>query len=63
MIMEHITLVVGGTSFALEPGVSLDTISTMADWKSDSIFLYLHMPLTQRLSAQQLIPSHISTLP
>ena len=52
----------GGASFALEAGVPLDVISIMGDWKSDSVFLYLHMPLGQRLSAQRVIASHISTI-
>ena len=41
----------GGASFALEAGIPLDTISIMGDWKSDAMFLYLHMPFAQRLSA------------
>jgi len=49
----------GGASFALEAGVPLDTISILGDWKSDSIFLYLHMPLTQRLSAKRTMASFI----
>ena len=51
----------GGASFALEAGVPLDTISIMGDWKSDSVFLYLHMPLSQRLSAQRTLASHLTS--
>jgi len=51
----------GGASFALNAGVSLDTISIMGDWKSDVMFLYLLMPLSQRLAAQQVLASHISS--
>ena len=53
----------GGVSFALEIRALLDTISTMGDWKSDSICLCLHMSLTQHLSSQRLTASDISTLP
>ena len=42
----------GGASFALQAGVSLDVISLMGDWKSDAMNLYLHMPLSQRISTQ-----------
>ena len=56
----------GGVSFALGARVSLNTISIIGDWRSDSIFLYLHIPLSQPLFPQWLIVfllSHISTLP
>jgi len=36
----------GGASFALEAGVSLDTIAIMGDWKSDAMFLNLQQVLT-----------------
>ena len=49
----------GGATFALEAGVPLDTISLLGDWKSDAMFLYLHMPLSQRLSAQQVMTSYL----
>lgn len=49
----------GGASFALESGVPLDVISIMGDWKSDSLFLYLHMPYSQRLAAQQTLTKHL----
>lgn len=52
----------GGASFALEAGVSLDSIAIMGDWKSDAMYLYLHMPLSQRLRAQHSISSYISSL-
>ena len=50
----------GGASFALEAGVSLDSIAVMGDWKSDAMYLYLHMPLSQRLHAQQIMSSFLS---
>lgn len=50
----------GGATFALEAGVSLDVISLLGDWKSDAMYLYLHMPLAQRVSAQQVIASHLA---
>lgn len=50
----------GGATFALEAGVPLDVISVMGDWKSDSMYLYLHMPLSQRLSAQHTIQQSLA---
>ncbi|XP_066921328.1 uncharacterized protein [Clytia hemisphaerica] len=52
----------GGATFALEAGVPLDSIAVMGDWKSDAMYLYLHMPLSQRLHAQHSISSYISSL-
>ena len=49
----------GGACFALEAGVPLDVISLMGDWKSDAMYLYLHMPVSQRISAQRVITSHL----
>ena len=49
----------GGASLALEAGVPLDTIAVMGDWKSDAVYLYLHMPLSQRLRAQHSITSFL----
>ena len=48
-----------GATFALESGVPLDVISIMGDWKSDALFLYLHMPFAQRLAAQRVITTHL----
>ena len=50
----------GGASFALEAGVPLDTISLMGDWKSDSVYLYLHMPVSQRITAQRKLATYFS---
>ena len=49
----------GGATFALEAGVSLDVISLLGDWKSDAMLLYLHLPLTKRISAQEVIASQL----
>lgn len=49
----------GGATFALEAGVSLDTISLLGDWKSDAMFLYLNMPLSSRMSAQRIMASFL----
>ena len=49
----------GGATYALEAGVSLDTISLLGDWKSDAMFLYLHMPLSQRVAAQRVMATHL----
>ena len=49
----------GGATFALESGIPLDVISIMGDWKSDALFLYLHMPITQRLAAQWVLASQL----
>lgn len=50
----------GGASFALEAGIPLDVISIMGDWKSDAVYLYLQMPVSQRLSAQHQLASYLS---
>ena len=39
----------GGASFALEDGITLGVTSIMGDWKSGAVYLYLHMPLSQRV--------------
>ena len=49
----------GGATYALEAGVPLDTISLLRDWKSDAMFLYLHMPLSQRIQAQRTMSSRL----
>ena len=51
----------GGASFALEAGIPLDTIAVMGDWKSAAMYLYLHMPLSQRLQAQRTLSSFLSS--
>ena len=51
----------GGASFALEAGVSLESISILGDWKSDAMYLYLQVPLSQRLSAQRCMASHLTS--
>ena len=50
----------GGASYALECGVPLDTIPLLGDWKSDAMFLYLHLQVSQRLSAQRVMASNLS---
>ena len=50
----------GGATFALEAGVPLDTISLLGDWKSDAMFLYLHMPLSQWLASQQVVTLYLN---
>ena len=45
----------GGATFALEGGVPLDSIAVMGDWKSDAMYLYLHMPLSQRLFLSEIL--------
>ena len=49
----------GGFSFALEAGILLDVISIIGDWNSDTVYLYLHMPVSQRVSAQKQMASHL----
>ena len=51
----------GGASFALEAGIPLDVIAVMGDWKSDALYLYLHMPLSQRLQAQRTLSIFLSS--
>ena len=50
----------GGATYALEAGVPLDHIAVMGDWKSDAMYLYLHMPMRQRLQAQRTITNSLS---
>ena len=51
----------GGASFALEAGIPLDVIAVMGDWNSDALYLYLHMPLSQRLQAQRILAFSLSS--
>ena len=52
----------GGASFAYQSGVPLELIKALGDWRSDTILIYLTMPLTIRLrSANMLCKSILST--
>ena len=52
----------GGATLALQAGVPISTIQLLGDWKSDSVLLYLTLPVQSRVSAQVTISQHISTL-
>ena len=54
----------GGASFAYRAGVPLELIKALGDWHSDTILIYLTMPLTIRLhSANMICKSIMSQLP
>ena len=49
----------GGASFAYQSGVPIELIKALGDWRSDTLLIYLTMPLTVRLlSANMLCKSH-----
>ena len=39
----------GGASFAYQSGVLIELIKALGDWRSDTVLIYLTMPLTVRL--------------
>ena len=45
----------GGASFAFQPGVPVELIKMLGDWKSDSVLLYLTVPLQYRLMSINMI--------
>ena len=49
----------GGASFAFQTGVPVELIKMLGDWKSDSVLLYLSVPLNIRLQAVNLPSKHI----
>lgn len=52
----------GGASFAYQSGVPVELIKALGDWRSDTILIYLTMPLTIRLrSANMLCKSILNT--
>ena len=52
----------GGASFAYQSGVPVKLIKALGDWRSDTILIYLTMPLTIRLrSANMLCKSILNT--
>lgn len=45
----------GGASFAYQSGVPLELIKALGDWRSDTILIYLTMPLTVRLHSANML--------
>lgn len=54
----------GGASFAYQAGVPIELIKALGDWRSDTVLIYLTMPLNIRLhSANQLCKAVLSLSP
>ena len=51
----------GGASFAYQSGVPLEVIKALGDWHSDTILIYLTMPLTTRLRSANMLCKSILT--
>ena len=45
----------GGASFAYQSGVPIELIKALGDWRSDTILIYLTMPLTIRLKTANIL--------
>jgi len=45
----------GGASFAYQSGVPRELIKALGDWRSDTILIYLTMPLTVRLHSANML--------
>ena len=45
----------GGASFAYQSGVPIELIKALGDWHSDTVLIYLTMPLTIRLHSANMI--------
>ena len=60
----------GGASFAYQSGVPLELIKALGDWRSDTVLIYLTMPLVVRLQSANMlckamlkhIPQHTNNL-
>ena len=50
----------GGASFAFQAGVPVELIKMLGDWKSDSVLLYLTVPLHIRLQTINRMSKHIT---
>ena len=56
----------GGASFAYQSGIPTELIKALGDWGSDTILIYLTMPLTVRLHSANmlailpLLPTYLS---
>lgn len=51
----------GGASFAYQSGVPIELIKASGDWRSDTILIYLTMPLTIRLRSANMLCKSILT--
>ena len=52
-----------GASFAYQSGVPLELIKALGDWRSDTILIYLTMPLSIRLRSANMLCKSILTHP
>lgn len=62
-ISEYLTphsLRKGGATYLSSMGVPLDQIRSRGQWKSDSIFRYLQLPLRDRISKEKIFSSSLS---
>ena len=50
----------GGASFTYQSGVPIELIKALGDWRSDTILIYLTMPLTVRLHSANMLCKAIS---
>ena len=51
----------GGASYAFRAGIPIELIKMMGDWKSNSVLLYLTVPLSICLHSTNLVSKHILT--
>ena len=49
----------GGASFAFQPGIPIELINILGDWKSSAVLLYLTVPLNICINAIHQIKQHI----
>ena len=49
----------GGASFAFQSGIPVELIKMLGDWKSDSVLLYLTVPLSIRLHSANVMCKRI----
>ena len=52
----------GGASFAFQAGVPIEMIGMLGDWKSNSVLLYLTVPLRIRLQSTNILTKHLMHL-
>ena len=62
MIMLVILFIEGGASFAFQAGVPIEMIRMLGDWKSNSVLLYLTVPLRIRLQSTNILTKHLMYL-
>ena len=52
----------GGASFAFQAGVPAATVKLIGDWRSDSFYKYLHIPMTAKTLAADRIRRLLSNI-